>query len=108
MRATVVVSRTELPTLLSSLLDRLLSAQNDAQLRAALHLLGATINKRAPGELMPGLFCVLTKPDIEAYLTTELPACWQKVVDPTSTAEHRKLALQAWTWVRFSLTRKQC
>lgn len=49
MRPTITLSAVEAATFLRNALLRCLSATNEAQLTAMLHLIGAMVNKRSPG-----------------------------------------------------------
>lgn len=51
MKPAVALPAADLLVFLRSSLERTLSAQNEVQLAATVHLLGSTVNKRAPGKL---------------------------------------------------------
>lgn len=51
MKPAVALPAADLSVFLRSSLERTLSAQNEIQLAATVHLLGSTVNKRAPGTL---------------------------------------------------------
>lgn len=66
MRPTVAVAAADITLFLRQFLVRSVSARNETQLVADLHLVGQTVNKRAPGSygsgLCFGLRCELTCP----------------------------------------------
>lgn len=98
----IAVAPSELDQLLKTLLSRTLSATNEVQRKAALEALASTINKRSEGPLLAFLLGDGTdscRTDLTEFLSTDLAAFWETVVDSSVADLTRQHALETWAWV---------
>ena len=103
MRPTVAVTADDLTDFLRLFLDRSVEVRNENQLSATLHLLGQTVNKRAPGAFLNQVCVGGTDPlseDLGSFLAEEMPKYWEEYIASEMPAATRKAALRAWAWVR--------
>ncbi|GAA5990089.1 hypothetical protein JCM10908_005818 [Rhodotorula pacifica] len=90
MKPAVALPVEDLLAFVRSTLERTLSAQNELQLAATVHLLGSTINKRAQ--------------DLADFLDTDVDGFFRSTVSSSSTpTTPRRSALRAYSWIAKGL-----
>lgn len=108
MKPAVALPAADLSVFLRSSLERTLSAQNEVQLAATVHLLGSTVNKRAPGKEL--YFHVLpllvsgahdySNADLADFLESDVESLYRSTIASVSVpAAQRRSALRAYSWV---------
>ena len=106
MKPAVALPAADLSVFLRSSLERTLSAQNEVQLAATVHLLGSTVNKRAPGTLFlrvfrTGIGCSRrSNADLADFLDSDVDSLYRSTVASASApAAQRRSALRAYSGV---------
>ncbi|GAA5883105.1 hypothetical protein JCM3774_002857 [Rhodotorula dairenensis] len=90
MKPAVALPAADLLVFLRSSLERTLSAQNEVQLAATVHLLGSTVNKRAQ--------------DLGDFLEHDVEALYRSTVASASASvPQRRSALRAYSWIAKGL-----
>ncbi|TKA55992.1 hypothetical protein B0A53_01695 [Rhodotorula sp. CCFEE 5036] len=90
MKPAVALPAADLSVFLRSSLERTLSAQNEVQLAATVHLLGSTVNKRAP--------------DLADFLDSDVESLYRSTIASASApAAQRRSALRAYSWIAKGL-----